>query len=94
MKNTYKKIIGFLYKNYVGTITFKIGKYYASQVKAARIMFPFMLLWGILKSIQYLMFGLTFIQWWDFIFISLLLIQILAGMTELIKHEYNRLNKI
>ncbi len=52
MKKIYLKIITFLFNNYCGIYSFKLFGKYWTAVKASRIMFPFMLLWGYNKIIS------------------------------------------
>lgn len=89
MKNLYLKIITFLYNNYVGVYSFKLFGKYWTAVKASRIMFPFMVLWGVTKLYQVELH----ISPLDMIFIILFIIQYLAGFTNVVRNEYNRLNK-
>jgi len=56
-----KAIVKFLYNNYVGIRTLKLGKYHLTFVKAGPPMFIFFIVYGILKIIQYTIFGLTFL---------------------------------
>lgn len=90
MTTTYKKIITFLFNNYCGIYSFKfLGKYWTA-VKASRIMFPFMVIWGITKIYQ----PELHISTLDMVFIVLFIIQYLAGFTNVIRNEYMRLTKI
>lgn len=87
--NLYIKAIKFLYSNYVGVTTVKFFGKSWNLVKASRIFFPFMLLWGITKLFQVeLHFSIL-----DAIFSVLAIIQYLASFTNVIVNEYNRLNK-
>ena len=87
MKNIYSIIIKFLFNNYCGTYQATIfGKKY-SAVKASRILFPFMILWGITKLFQVELHISTL----DVIFILLFLVQYLAGFTNVVRNEYKRL---
>ena len=86
MNKLYYSIIKFLYNNYIGTRKFKIGKYTIFPVKAARIMFPFFIVWGITLIL------FPYIYWYNIVFGILLVVQFIAGFSEIIKNEYNRLN--
>jgi hypothetical protein len=90
MKKVYKKIIDFLYKNYTGLISYKIGKYEVYSVKPYILIF--VIFWGILKLIQSLVFGFVFWAWWDYILITLFIPQIIAGFSMIIVNEYKKLN--
>lgn len=89
MKNLYLKIITFLYNNYVGVYSFKLFGKYWTAVKASRIMFPFMVLWGITKLFQVELHISTL----DILFIVLFIVQYLAGFTNVVRNEYNKLTK-
>lgn len=87
MKTLYSKIIKFLFSNYCGVYSFKfLGKYWTA-VKASRIMFPFMILWGITKLFQVELH----ISALDILFILLFLVQYLSGFTNVVRNEYKRL---
>jgi hypothetical protein len=87
MKKIYFKIITFLFNNYCGTYNIKLfGKQY-SATKASRIMFPFMVLWGITKLFQIELH----ISPLDIFFIILFIIQYIAGFTMIVANEYKRL---
>jgi len=84
MKNLFLKIISFLYHNYVGTYSFKfLGKFW-SAVKASRIMFPFMVVWGVTKLFQVELY----FSWLDGIFSLLFIIQYIAGFTNVVRKLY------
>lgn len=89
MKNLYLKIITFLYNNYVGVYSVKFFGKYWTAVRASRIMFPFMVLWGITKLLQVELHISTL----DVLFIILFIIQYLAGFTNVVRNEYNKLTK-
>ena len=85
----YNKVIKFLYLNFTGTRTVKLFGKTWTTTKASKIMFPFMILWGITKLFQTeLHFSIL-----DGIFSVLLIIQYLAAFTMIVYNEYNRLNK-
>jgi len=90
MKELYKKIITFLYNNYVGVYSFKLFGKYWTAVRASRIMFPFMVIWGITKIFQVELH----ISPLDMVFIVLFIIQYLAGFTNVVVNEYKRLYKL
>lgn len=87
MKKIYLKIITFLFNNYCGIYSFKLFGKYWTAVKASRIMFPFMLLWGITKLFQVELH----ISPLDIFFIVLFIIQYIAGFTMIVANEYKRL---
>lgn len=89
MKNLYLKIITFLYNNYVGVYSVKLFGKTWTAVKASRIMFPFMVLWGITKLFQVELHISTL----DVLFIILFIVQYLAGFTNVVRNEFNRLTK-
>jgi len=91
MKKMYKLLIDFLVKYYSGTISWKWGKWYMSSVKPT--LFFFFLFWGLLKLIQVLTVGITFIAWWDIIIIILLIPQVIAGFSMFAVNEQKRLNE-
>ncbi len=91
MKKMYKLLINFLVKYYAGTISWKWGKWYMSSVKPT--LFIFFLFYGVLKLIQALNNGITFLAWWDYIMIILLIPQVLAGFSMFAVNEQKRLNK-
>lgn len=76
-----------MFNNYVGVYSVKLFGKTWTAVKASRIMFPFMVLWGITKLFQVELH----ISLLDVFFIVLFLIQYLAGFTNLIVNEYKRL---
>jgi hypothetical protein len=90
MKELYKKIITFLYNNYVGVYSFKLFGKYWTAVRASRIMFPFFVIWGITKLFQMELH----ISPLDMAFIVLFIIQYLAGFTNVVRNEYKRLYKL
>jgi len=90
MKEIYKKIITFLYNNYVGVYSFKLFGKYWTAVRASRIMFPFMVIWGITKLFQVELH----ISPLDMVFIVLFIVQYLAGFTNVVRNEYMRLYKL
>lgn len=82
-----KTIIRFLYDNYVGVYSFRfLGKYWTA-VKASRIMFPFMVIWGITKLFQVELH----ISYLDVVFIILFIIQYIAGFTNIVRNLYNKM---
>lgn len=87
MKKIYLKIITFLFENYVGVYSFKLFGKYWTAVRASRIMFPFMVIWGITKLFQVELH----ISPLDMLFIVLFIIQYIAGFTMIIAREYKRL---
>lgn len=89
MKNLYIKFITFLYNNYVGVYSVKLFGRYWTAVKASRIMFPFMVLWGVTKLFQVE----THFTPLDIIFVILFIVQYLAGFTNVVRNEYNKLTK-
>lgn len=90
MKEFYKKIITFLYHNYVGVYSFKLFGKYWTAVRASRIMFPFMVIWGITKLFQVELH----ISPLDMAFIVLFIVQYLAGFTNVVRNEYKRIYKL
>ena len=90
MKEFYKKIVTFLYNNYVGVYSFKLFGKYWTAVRASRIMFPFFVIWGITKLFQVELH----ISYLDMVFIFLFFIQYLAGFTNVVVNEYKRLYKL
>lgn len=84
-----RKIIDFLYNNFYGVYSFKIGKKCFTAVKASRIMFPMFLIWGIIKLVQ----TENDFGWIDIIVLCLLIIQYIAGFTNIIVNIYNKQHK-
>lgn len=89
MKKLYNKIIEFLYRNYTGLISYKIGKFNLYSVKP--YISIYVVFWGILKLIQSFTFGFVFWTWWDYILLALFIPQIIAGFSMLVVKEYRKI---
>lgn len=100
-------VIKWLYDNYVGLRSSKITvpatektwpfvkfvKVNVVRVKAARIMFPFFVLWGAYKVWQSTAVGELYWSWLvDFPMLLLLAVQYIAGFTNIVKHAYEKNN--
>lgn len=100
-----KKIIKWLYDNYVGVRNYAImvpnfdlskpfvtyTKVYVSTANAARIMFPFFAIWAAYKLGQSLVTGAVYFSWFvDFPMLILLGVQYVAGFTQIVKKAHEK----
>jgi len=89
MKTLYESVVKFLYKNFTGVREVKLfGETYYTP-KASKIIFPFFVMWGITKLFQ----SELYFSWLDLVFILLFIPQYIAGFTNIVVKEYNKINK-
>lgn len=80
MKRTFKqKIIDTLVNMYAGVVSFKIGSWYASACKPTILIY--MIIFGILKTIEALKYGYVTMTWWTIVLLVLLIPQLLFGFS-------------
>ena len=66
----------FIINNFAGIYVGHIFGKRFTALKATRIIYPYILVWGICKTFQQLQWGITFFVWWDILFTIPLLFMI------------------